>query len=381
MKVAEILRSAEGGMKTHYLDLCCGLQQQGFPVTAYCALNDVDRKKLTDSGIRVQPFAMSESMHPFAVYKNAALLRRIMGPERPDVIHCHGFAAGLAGRLAATGLRLPWVYSVHNFVMDQGNFLRQGLTRLGEGLLSRQGGEIIAMSNALKDALVQIAGIAAERIHVIENGINLPKRGNGASIRQRYCISPDSLLVGTVARLIPSKGIEVLLQAAARLPRELKHLRFMILGSGPEEGRLRAQADRLALGNQVLFTGWQRNIADYYEAFDIFLLPTLSEGMGISILEAMAAGLPVLASRTGGIPEVIRHGQTGWLIPPGDSDQILEGLLYLSQNRLAAAAMGRGAKQEAEARFSAERMVERTAEVLRLASCLRGGRLRGRSLS
>lgn len=373
MEVAEILRSAAGGMKTHFMNLCCGLQQQGFAVTAYCALEDPDRKKLMDFGIRTQPFLMSEAMDPFTVCRNAVVLKRLMEQQRPDVVHCHGFAAGLAGRLAAARLRLPWVYTVHNFVMDQDHLLRQGLTRLAEGLLSRRGGAVIAVSAALKEALVQKAGVAAERIHVIENGIHIQRMGEGGHIRRQYGISPDALLIGTIARLIPSKGLAVLLEAAARLPAALSQVRFMIVGSGPEEGRLKAEAARFGLENRVIFAGWQENTADYYAAFDIFLLPTLSEGMGISVLEAMAAGLPVLASETGGIPEVIRHGKTGWLIPPGDARQIVEGLLYLSQNPEAAAALGRLARQEAEARYSIERMIHGTAEILRITSRL-GGR-------
>ena len=181
------------------------------------------------------------------------------------------------------------------------------------------------------------------------------------------------------ARLIPSKGIDILLKAVPDILDENPGIRLMIVGSGPEEIKLKRLAAELGIESKVIFTGSVADIHNYYSAFDIFVLPTLSEGLGITILEAMSFGLPVLASAAGGITEVITHERNGILIEPGDINELRTALQFLLDNPAKAKQYGCRAKEDIKKTFANNRMIQETIlvikEIIRKKTAIRGNTL------
>jgi glycosyltransferase involved in cell wall biosynthesis len=175
--------------------------------------------------------------------------------------------------------------------------------------------------------------------------------------RLSYVAAPDLSgppIIGTAGRLVASKGIAHLLRAVALARRQIPDLRLEIAGAGANEPALRAEAQRVG---QVTFLGWQPSLAETLARWQVFVFPTLEEGFGIAALEAMAAGLPVVASRVGGLPELVEDGVTGRLVPAGDERALAACLTDLLADPAARSALGRAGQARAQALFSIERMV------------------------
>jgi glycosyltransferase involved in cell wall biosynthesis len=186
-------------------------------------------------------------------------------------------------------------------------------------------------------------------------------------IRREFNIPDGTLLVGTVANLKAKKGYRYLLQAAAVVRRELPDVRFLVVGQGPEESFLRGEARRLGLDGTVIFAGYRDDASRVASAFDIFALPSLYEGLSIALIEAMSLGKPSVVTRTGGVPEVVEHGQHGLTVPPGDADELATALLALLKDDDLRTRMGQEATRRAadfDIRSAVRRMEEVYQEVL-----------------
>lgn len=208
---------------------------------------------------------------------------------------------------------------------------------------------IVANSQAAA-AQLRAEGVAADRVRVIPNGLDLDR------FRPRHRERPISTIV-SVANLRREKAHECLLAAAARLAPRYPDLRYLIVGDGPRAAELRALTRTLGLDERVRFLGHREDVADLLAGADIFVLPSRSEAFPNGALEAMAAGLPVVACRVGGLIDLIEHERTGLLVPPDDSAALADALDSLLRAPQSAAALGRSARAEAAARYSFDRMV------------------------
>ena len=220
----------------------------------------------------------------------------------------------------------------------------------------------IAVSNALAEELARW-GISREKITVIYNGVD-PARFTGAAGQRKFSgVEQGRVVVGTVARLVSQKGVDLFLQAAVRLAVRFPAMRFRVVGDGPERENLFRLALRLGLQNRMVFTGHCHDIATELALMDIFVLPSLSEGMGISLLEAFAAGCVVAAARVGGVPEVVEDGITGLLVPPADGAALAAAVTELVENPEYAARLVRAAHERVREKFSLKAMLVRTGAV------------------
>lgn len=368
-KILEVIRVAEGGMKTHFISLCIGLKEAGYDVVALCDAEEMDRELLASRGVKVYPFKLTGNISLVKDLMSVIKVCKIVGKEKVDIIHCHGFKASLISRMAALFVKLPCIYTVHNFALDNGNPIQRFFIRNVEKAFSVFTNRIIAVSEALKTYMINKAGIMEDKIHVIYNGIQLKKYvcdSNGDSIRKKYNLDDSKIIIGTVARLIPSKGIEYLLRAIPSLNKMRQDLVFFIIGKGPLEQKLKDISKNLGIDHNTIFTGYVDNIEEYYKAIDIFILPTLSEGLGISLLEAMASKKPIIAAETGGIPEIIKDGENGILIRPHSSEDIVNAVLCLLDNLHLAKVLANRAYNDVQLLFSEKTMINRTCEVIRL---------------
>jgi glycosyltransferase involved in cell wall biosynthesis len=200
------------------------------------------------------------------------------------------------------------------------------------------------------------------KLLTIHNGVDVARFAvrKGVS-RAELGLREDLPIVGTVCRLVePKKGLAVLVKALARLNNraEARPCQALIVGEGPAERPLRALCDALDVTPWVVFAGLRRDVPRILSSLDVFVLPSRYEGFGIAIVEAMAAGLPVIASKIGGIPEIVIHGETGLLVPPDDPGALADALRELTANPERAKAMGQRGRQRAKALFSVEAMVK-----------------------
>lgn len=190
--------------------------------------------------------------------------------------------------------------------------------------------------------------------HVIELGIDLERFANGRPVLEK-----DGPLVGNVARLADQKGQRYLLEAARRLP----DVRFAIVGQGELRADLERRAAELGVADRVLFTGAREDVPDVLASLDVFAFPSLFEGLCLAVIEAQAAGVPVVATPVGGICETVTDGETGLLVPLRDPEALAAGIRRLLDDREAAGRMAAEARRRVRGRFSVERMVERTLEL------------------
>lgn len=367
MRVMEVIRKSEGGMKEHYIALVKGLINEGCNVDALCDYPEEIMVDISRSGAKVYDFGFHGELSPINDIKKIIELCTIIRSIKPDIIHCHGFKAGIIARLAGWLVGCPSVYTVHNFVLHNRGRWSSQLIKMWERFMAGKTSTIITVSQSLKNYMINEMGLNHGKIHVIYNSRPSYKLGDRAKTRELYKIEEKEIVIGTVARLIQSKGIDLFLNAIPQILELYPKTRVMIVGSGPDEGRLHEIADNLMIADRVIFTGQVHNINDYYAALDIFILPTLSEGLGISVLEAMSLGLPVIASNTGGIPELITHKKNGYLIEPGNSENITSALIYYLQHPQQVARLGQQARIDVQSKFSIEEMIHQTMAVFNTA--------------
>lgn len=262
-------------------------------------------------------------------------LFRILKRERPDLVHTHTSKAGVLGRLAAWLAGVPAIVHTPHGHVFYGHFgpARSRLFLGIEQVLARITGWLIGLTEAERqDHLVRGVG-RAERFAVIPSGIDLDRfrqaRVNGKRIPGWFGCPADAVIVGSIGWLTDIKGHRFLVDAVAQLKAEYPALHVVIVGSGDQREALMRQADRAGVRESVHLIGHREDIEACLAGFDCFALPSLNEGMGRALIEAMAAGLPVMASRVGGIPSVIQDGENGLLVPPGDSRALADALRRL----------------------------------------------------
>ncbi len=277
-------------------------------------------------------------------------LCRLMRHREVDIVHTHLYHAGRYGRIAAALARVPCVVATFHNVYNTRRFKQHCFNwALGKGT-----DRVIAVSEAVKEHLVRYDHLDPASITVLPNGIDLRVFGgqNGAITRRSLGVPSDAYLVGTVGRLEVQKGQIVLLQTMRELMTECPEARGLIVGGGSQEGTLRRVADDLGLRDRVIFTSVRRDIPDLLAALDLFVLPSLWEGLPLALLEAMASGLPVVATRVGGVPEIISDGSNGILIDPMRPDQLAAAIMRCRDDRQSAARMAEAGRRWVEQRGS-----------------------------
>lgn len=275
---------------------------------------------------------------------------------RPDVVHTHLFDADLIGILTARALGVRrCCTSIHSFSF----FVARRHRWRYRWLLGPLVGRFLAVSRALADYLVRECRLPASRVRVVPNGIDTARFAPAARPAPRSAPGPT---VGVLTRLDTRKGLPYLLRAMAQLRSDLPDARLLIGGDGEDRPALEREACSLGLTGRVEFVGAVGDSADFYRRLDCFVLPSLDEAFGLVLLEAMAAGLPVVGTRVGGIPEILEDGVQGRLVAPADSQALAGAIRELCADPLRCRRMGEVARQQAQ-RFD----IGRTAEALQAA--------------
>jgi glycosyltransferase involved in cell wall biosynthesis len=279
-------------------------------------------------------------------------LRRLLNTGKFDVLHTFLFQANIVGRLAArfASERPITLAGVHVTDPRRYHFWIEGWT-------SELVDKFLAVSEGVRARLIQTARIPPDKIVTIPNGVEPAAPAESRGLRAELKLPPEARIVATVGRLTEQKGLCYLIEAAAQVLKHRPDAHFLIVGQGPLEGALRRQAEQLGVAGNVHFLGWRKDAALIAAAADLFVLPSLWEGMPIALLEAMAAGVPVVATQVAGSSEIVESEKYGILVPPADAGALGREILGLLSNPERARQLGAAGRQRVLEAFSVEKMV------------------------
>lgn len=316
------------------------------------------------------------------VYRSAAWdvawigrLREQLRIWRPDIVISHGFNSHFMAQVAALVSDRPFraVCSYHGmyYAPTPSRRIVEGLyNRFTEYYIRRKACSTVAVADYSRNCLVD-QGVAPERVEVIHNGIpdSACVKWGETGLREEWGVASDETLIGVVSRLDPIKGVSYLVEAFGRIARLHPNVKLALIGSGSLDHVLRAQVESYGLSARVVFTGFRADIVSCLSAVDIFVLPSLVENHSISLLEAMRAGKPIVATEVGGNTESARHEREALIVPPANSDAIADALCRLLADPELRNRLGVEARARYLAEFTEGRMIERTAEwLMRVAS-------------
>ena len=355
MKILHLTPHLEiGGIPRHVLDLCSQLQSQGHDVTV-ASTGGVQIGALKAAGVKHLQIPLSSKFEfgPNLWRSWLALLPALQSGSF-DIVHAHTRIAQVLGGLIENKHGIPCVTTCHGFFK----------TNLGRRLWPCWEQKVIAVSPAVQEHLVRVHRVAMEKIVCIPNGIDTEKYQQGydehrtTALRQQLGIPKGCRVVGTTARLSPVKGLNHLLDAFALCLKADKNLCCLIVGEGPVRKELEVQAKNLGIAPRVVFAGAVDNVAPYLALMEVFVLPSRMEGLGLSILEAFAAGKPVVASRVGGIVDVIRNNENGLLVSPGSPQEIARAMQQILADEKLGARLAQEGNKTVRRDYSLDRMVQ-----------------------
>jgi glycosyltransferase involved in cell wall biosynthesis len=350
-----------GGSERHLLTLLPALRERGVDAR-FLGLDvpgsDAARfyAELGSAGVPFEQVRCTTDLNP----RMAAMVVKAVRRERPDLLHTHLVHGDIYGSIAARVAGVPFVSSRHN---DDRYLL--GPFRHVDRLFAHRARRIIAISDAVRRFLEQ-AGLPREKLVTVHYGLDTLPDASSEVQPSDLGIAPDAPLLLAIGRLTAQKDHATLLQAFARTRTEHPRAMLVILGIGPLEAETRRLATRLGLDGAVLLPG-RLEIRDWLDRADIFVHTSRWEGFGMVLLEAMLAGLPIVATRVSAVPEVVADNVTGILVAPGDVEALSASLLRLLLDPASAAALGRVGRERAQREFSIAKMIDGTVTVYRAA--------------
>jgi len=377
IKVLHIITRLDmGGSAQNTLDTCLWLNPERYAVTLMHGLareSDMTtaeqaqvREKVARArqrGVDVIPIASLERR--INLFKDLCaffLILHYIRRENPIIVHTHTSKAGFLGRVAAWLSRVPIVIQTPHGHVFFGHFNPAGskFFLLLERIAARITHRLVALTDRERMDYVRLGVAPARKLVTIHSGVDIARFGieqsDGWPARKGTNGFGDAVVIGYVGWLLPVKGVMALVKAMKVICDSCPDAKLMLAGKGGQEAELRIAAQRLGIGDNVVFCGWSDRIEELLPLFDMLVLPSLNEGMGRVLVEAMAAGLPIVASDAGGIPDLVQDGKNGILFPPGDAQALADGILSLIRRPDEARRMGNAGRQMSR-HFSVEAMV------------------------
>lgn len=330
---------------------------------------DPSEGELADPEVPVVTVPLVRPVRPATDVRAVVSVRRLMVGSRARLLHTHMAKAGTVGRLAALSLsrrdpqreRPRTVHTFHGHVLEgYFNMPTQRAFLQVERFLARHTDMLIAVSPEIRDELVDLGIGTASRYCVVPLGVDfgdLPKVGTAAvptgTLRSSIGVGPEVPLAGVLGRLVPVKDHATLFEAMAALP----GVHLAVLGDGELRGQLEELAQRLGIADRTHFTGWWRDMPGALADLDVVALSSVNEGTPVALIEALAAGRPVVATDVGGVRHVVRDAQTGWLCPRGDAASLARLLSVALTDRATAERLGQEGRRQVLQRFGSHRMV------------------------
>jgi glycosyltransferase involved in cell wall biosynthesis len=369
-----IARLNMGGPALHVAYLSNGLRDRGYDTTLVAGSLALGEESMAGVAERLGvPIVTIPELHreisPLLDLRAAYHLADLIREVRPQILHTHTAKAGTIGRLAARLLGDAGppivVHTFHGHVL-RGYFdpVRSTAFRLLERWLARRTTALIAVSPEVRDDLVSLGVAPREKFTVVRLGIELDERVGTdsddlrADTRRALGIAADRFVVGWIGRMTGVKRTDDVLLAVRALRERGVDTVLCMVGDGPDRDAVERRAHQLGIVRDSLFLGYQEEVASYYAAFDALILPSANEGTPVSAIEALAGGRPVVATRVGGVPDVVRDGIDGFLVEPGDVDAMAERLSALAADAPLRHRMGEAGRASVHERYSVERLLD-----------------------
>lgn len=374
MKILRVIaRLNMGGPALHVAYLTAGLSKRGYDTTLVAGSlargEDSMAFVAEDLGVPIVRIdELGREISPIRDLVATVRLARLIRRERPQILHTHTAKAGTVARVAAllAGSRRPpiIVHTFHGHVL-RGYFgpLRSRFFRLLERWLAARTTALIAVSPQVRDDLVELGVAPPERFVVIRLGIELEERIDGAQngraeSRHYLGIPEDRFAVGWIGRMTAVKRTDDILVAFKQLRDDGVDACLCLVGDGPDRPQLERRAHELGVIKDTLFLGYQEEVAPFYAAFDALILPSGNEGTPVSAIEALAAGRPVVATSVGGVPDVVRDGEDGYLVEAGATGELADRLARLARDPGLRERMGRSGRARVLPRYAVGRLVD-----------------------
>jgi glycosyltransferase involved in cell wall biosynthesis len=354
-----IARLNIGGPAIHVSLLTAGLNDAVFRsrlVTGVISASEGDMSDLAHQ-LKVDPVVipwLGREISPFDDLRALFALIRLIRQERPHIVHTHTAKAGFLGRVAAFVCRVPIIVHTFHGHVFRGYFnpLKTRLFIWLERLAARLSSVILTVSEGLRDDLVAFRIAPPERIRVIPLGLPLADLAHLDSLRGMFrrelgCLT-ETPLIGIIGRLVPIKNHELFLMAAQCVLQAMPQAHFVIVGDGERRAELEGLVSQMGISDQVHFTGWRRDLPRIYADLDAVVISSHNEGTPVSLIEAMAAGVPVVSTAVGGVPDVLKDGELGTLVSPADAQALADAILEILK-------AGRGPRTEQAQNWVLER--------------------------
>ncbi|MEM1177566.1 MAG: glycosyltransferase [Acidobacteriota bacterium] len=353
MRIAHCIHGVGLGGAQQVVRHIVAARSTGFEYVVLASMSGVFHRQIEDAGAKVRVIERRlPKFDPFWMWA----LRRAMREERVDLVHAHLFGDSLHGYLAARRLDLPVILTLHNIVEA-----RSGIQRRGYGWLLGQPLEPIACAEFVRRSFLEHFGDRANRIATIQNAVDIPADTIDADVSRRVLeaelgIRPGAVVLAGVGRMVGQKAFEHLIDATHRLKTRGIDAQLVLVGEGELKATHQAQAERLDLGDRVIFAGFRSDIRELMAAIDIVVFSSRQEGLPMVLLEAMAAGRAVVATRVGGIPEAVEDDREALLVPSEDVDALAAALERAALDPELRVRLGDAARRRYRQHFTVERM-------------------------
>jgi glycosyltransferase involved in cell wall biosynthesis len=354
-RIAFIVWTLEGmgGSERVVYDLARKIDRNGFELILIGFSDGPVRKRYEDIGVPVLVVRKGRHFDPSLILK----LRKVFRVQRIDILNPHHYGPFLYSSIAKIGLDVKMVYTEHSrWQLEELSF--------GESLLNRvmiaRADAVLAISKQIEEYYLRKLRLRREKVRHIGNGIDLAhfKRKDGQSLRQSLGIGANERVIGIVANLRPEKNHKLLISAFSRVAEALKDVKLVLVGTDCMNGEIQKYAILAKLSDRVLFLGQRDDIPELLSVFDVFCLPSIHEGLPLTVLEAMAVGVPIVGSDVMGINEVIENGSTGLLFPAGDEEKLAETVTMVLMDKGLSNRLSSAAREFVVTHFSLDDKVE-----------------------
>jgi len=379
LKVAHIItRFDKGGSAENTFLSSRGLAHLGYDISLVMGLSresqmGIEEQKsvarnfseLAHAGVKIVEIpTLVRALNPISDLRAFMSMVVLFRKTRPHIVHTHTSKAGILGRWAACACRVPVIIHTPHGHVFWGYFgkVKTGVFIVLEMITALITDSLVMLTEREKNDHIAYHIAPPGKYDVIHSGINLKcfqdGRKKSSHMKKVLKIKGNIPIVGTVGRCTAIKGQEYFVEAAAKVREQFPTCIFVILGDGDDRLFLETMAHKEGLAEHIIFTGWRNDVAEIMSTFDVFVLPSLNEGMGRAIVEAMVMEKPIVASNVGGIPDLVISGVNGYLVPPGNSSALAEKIIELLDDETTRVQMGKSGGTMASC-YSAESMVEK----------------------
>jgi glycosyltransferase involved in cell wall biosynthesis len=363
IKVLHLARPMDGGMRKHVLDLMDGLNPHLFSL--YLIAPRSNYQANSTKQYTFHPMEITDKIGLRQDYQIIRALSKYLKNEGIEILHTHGVKAAFLGQIAAFLAGTPRViHTFHNLIYDRPYpFWKKWIYIWANRFLHLRADGIIAVSFALKKQLIKVEKIPESKIKVIYNGLSPHRFMPLVDVKRKkksLQLEDGKPVIGVVARLVPEKGVDLFLDCIDLIAKQRKGTQFLIIGDGPQRPLLEQKCRQLNLGQKLQMLGFRRDVAEILPILNVVVIPSRSEGLSITALEAMACRRPIVAFAAGALPELIHPCKTGILVPQNQIQELAQAVLFLLDNPKIAERLGKNACEFVQAHFSLEKMIRET---------------------